>query len=241
QAANVIAQQGVVDARFDAPVRAALEPDKDGGQPADDRRIAAAIALLRHTTIEPKHQVSLLLDFLIARSLNETSQEGRGLRQGSLQSNLPGIANAITSRLHLLPEALVEVLETRLSQDQPPVVLYAAAGFTGEHGTALVPKLLAVAAESDDRFVKAAVFQSVERIFAADREHQLRTQRDAAANAAARRPSVDELNALADRTNLSRQNVEYAARIIQRSDSDGDGVLSEKEWAEMLVDPSPAD
>ena len=241
QAANVVLQNRVVDSRFDAPVRAALEPEKDGVQPSDDKRIVDAVALLPHTTIEPSEQVSLLLDLLIARSSNERSRDGRLFRQGRLEINVPGISAAIVSRLTFLPEALAEEVETRLAEDQAPVVLYAAVGFAGEYGIALLPRLLAAADESDDRFVKAAVFQSVERIFAADREARVRAQRDAAANSAARRPSSAALNALADKTNISIQALEYAARIIQRNDKNGDGVLTEKEWADMLVDPSPAD
>lgn len=240
QAAQVVAQQEVVDARFDAPVRAAFEHRKGSG-PFADQPVVAAIRMLKHTTIAPKDQVTLLLDLLIARSLDETSQEGRLLRQGRLQRNVPGIAHATTSRLYLLSEALVEELSARLSQDQPPVVLYVAAGFTGEHGIALVPQLLAAADESEDRFVKAAVFQSVERIFAAEREQRLRAQTDAAANSAAKRPSVDELNALAEQTNLSGQTIEYTVRIVQRNDRNGDGVLTSNEWSTMLLDPSPAD
>lgn len=240
-AAQVVARHGLSDSRFDAPVRAALEPDKDGSGQADDRRIAAAIALLPHTTIKPNDQVSLLLDLLIAKSLEGRGQEATFLRQGRPLDSLPGTGGLVASRLRFLREALADELETRLSQDHPPAVLYAAAEFTGEHGVALVPQLLAAADESDDRFVKAAVFQSVEHIFAAEREHRLRAQTDAAANSAAKRPSVDELNALAEQTNLSRQTIEYAARIVQRNDRNGDGVLTRQEWAEMLVDPSPAD
>ncbi len=240
QAALVIAQQELVDSRFDAPVRAALAADKDSGQPLDDRRIAAAVALLRHTTIEPKDQVSLLLDLLVARSLNERSHDGRLFRQGMLRMDVPGIATAVVSRLTFLPESLAEELQTRLSEDQPPVVLYAAAGLTAEYGAALVPKLLAVAAESDDRFVKAAVFQAVGRIVESESQNRLQAQRAAAARAAGRVPS-EELNALAEKANVSPKSLEYAMRIIQRNDSDGDGVLAEKEWSGLLVNPAPAD
>jgi|GEM_PF-1885915 len=237
QAANIVRLKRLVDSRFDNPVRATLAANKDYSQPADDRRIAAAIALLPHTTIESKNRVTLLLDLLIARSQSNFGQEAVLLRQGNPISHVAGIGHLIAGQLGLLPEALAGELETRLAEDQPPVVLYAAAGLTAEHGAALVPTLLAAADESDDRFVKAAVFQSVEHIFAAEREQRLRAQTDAAA----KRPSVDELNALAEKTNISRQAIEYAARIVKRNDRNGDGVLTEKEWTDMLVDPSPAD
>src|SRR5690606_9869594 len=115
-----------------------------------------------------------------------TSQEGRGLREGRLEINLPGISAMIVSRLTFLQKPLAEELETRLAEDEPPVVLCAAAGQTGEHGLALVPRLLEVAAESDDRYVKAAVFQAVERIFESDRPDRRAAQNVAAAKAAGR-------------------------------------------------------
>ncbi len=239
QAAQVVAQQEVVDARFDAPVRAALEHRKGSGSFADQSMVAA-IRMLKHTTIAPKDQVTLLLDLLIARSLDETSQEGRGLREGRL-INLPGISAMIVSRLTFLQKPLAEELETRLAEDEPPVVLCAAAGQTGEHGLALVPRLLEVAAESDDRYVKAAVFQAVERIFESDRPDRRAAQNVAAAKAAGRMRSADEQNALAAQAKISPQSFEYATRILKRNDSNGDGVLTQDEWSTMLVDPSPAD
>lgn len=240
QAAQVVAQQEVVDARFDAPVRAALEHRKGSG-PFADQPVVAAIRMLKHTTIAPKDQVTLLLDLLIARSLDETSQEGRLLRQGRLEINLPGISAMIVSRLTFLQKPLAEELETRLAEDEPPVVLCAAAGQTGEHGLALVPRLLEVAAESDDRYVKAAVFQAVERIFESDRPDRRAAQNVAAAKAAGRMLSADEQNALAAQAKISPQSFEYATRILKRNDSNGDGVLTQDEWSTMLIDPSPAD
>jgi len=243
QAANVVAQQGVVDARFDAPVRAVLEAYKEAykkDQVPSDEKLTAAIALLRHTTIEPRDQVSLLLDLLIAISLEGRGREAILLRQGHPLNSVPGTGVLIASRLRFLHEALAEELETRLAADQPPVVLYGAAGLTAEHGAALVPKLLAVAAESDDRFVKAAVFQAVGRIVESDSQRRLQAQR-AAARAAVRIPSEEALDALAEKANVSPKSLEYAMRLIQRNDRNGDGVLTEKEWTDMLVDPSPAD
>src|SRR5690606_2962779 len=140
-----------------------------------------------------------------------------------------------------LQKPLAEELETRLAEDEPPVVLCAAAGQTGEHGLALVPRLLEVAAESDDRYVKAAVFQAVERIFESDRPDRRAAQNVAAAKAAGRMLSADEQNALAAQAKISPQSFEYATRILKRNDSNGDGVLTQDEWSTMLIDPSPAD
>lgn len=240
QAATVVAEHRLVDSRLDAPVRAELEAHKNSLIPSNER-LAAAIALLTHTTIEPRDQVSLLLDLLIAKSLERPGQEATLLRQGHPLSRVPGIAHLVASQLRLLRQPLAEELETRLSKNESPPVLYAAAGLTAEHGVTLIPRLLAIANESDDRFVKAAAFQSVESIFASDRSNRQQMQRGAAASPADTEPPEKDPNTLADRTNLSLQAMQVATRIIQRNDSNGDGVLTEEEWAGMLLDPSPAD
>lgn len=240
QAAMVVALHRLVDSQLDAPVRAELEAHKNHLHPSNER-LAAAIALLTHTTIEPREQVSLLLDLLIAKSLEGRGQEATLLHQGHPLVGVPGIAARVASQLRLLRQPLAEELETRLSTDQASPVLYAAAGLTAEHGVTLIPRLLAIAEKSDDRFVKAAAFQSVESIFASDRSAQPQMQKAAAVSPADIAPPVKAPNALADRANISLQVLQVATRIIQRNDSNGDGVLTEEEWAGMQVDPSLAD
>jgi len=47
-----------------------------------------------------------------------------------------------------------------------------------------------------------------------------------------------------DRSNaefIDPKTLEYAKRIIERADTNKDGVLDASEWKGMLVDPSPAD
>ncbi len=217
-AAMVLKRNSITDPRLEAAVRKAFRPDAAIDRDSDRHRLVA-MELMSQTTISEADQVSLLLDYLVARSSGATDSERSVLGKMLLSKRSESVVNLllrrIAERLEALPEPLATALAERLAEDEPPVVLFAAAELTGEHGANLIPQLLA-AAKSEDRSVQAAAFRSLEVIFRA-------------------RENITKVE-----SNRS-QVVAMAKRIIQRNDKNNDGVLTPDEWKGMLVDPSPAD
>lgn len=218
----VVVNNNISDARFDEPIRTVLKSRRsllDNQSPTNMLMLSRAIRLLPQSKIAPREQIALLLDFLSLQDERHYQGIKVSLDSFSVSSDDPVIRTI--AHLDANQETLVKELAQRYERGSPQSTDYVAAGLTQRNGECLIPFLFA-ASESDDPLIRDASFLSLAKIL----EDVKRSTR----------PEIETSS-----TAIDSKTLKYVKRIIQRNDTNKDGMLSPHEWKNMLVDPSAAD
>lgn len=213
-AVGVIFEQSIVSDRFNDPIRRAIRQVQIDDQNFE-ALLRAAVSLLPASTIPQREQTSILLDALVLLSQQDNAF-GRQLKSGlMIDGPRESVAvNSIILQLSAAPESLVKVLEGRFQQGDQPAVIYSTVPLASSEGASLIPYLLK-AGETNDPFVKAAVFISLRKTF-----------------------TTAEIASVTQMKKKFRADTE---KIFIRSDVDQNLVLTPNEWSKMLVNPAAAD
>nr|WP_143548260.1 hypothetical protein [Rhodopirellula sp. SM50] len=211
QAIDLALRQHYVDARFDAIVRQSMQ-DASPPERWDVEELSRAVKLLPLCTLPPQEQAELV--FACYLQCQDSKSDSR------LRSHLKQV-------LRRYPDPTSRLVNERLRQTDDPKSVLPLVDIVGSSTEATLPRLMELA-KSEDPEVAVWAMTWIPNLI----EQVRKLNQQSRQLAEQKKLGVD---------GLESRMVEYAKRIIDRYDTDGDQELTPAEYEKMLQSPQVAD